>query len=37
VNPLAGLSGLARWFSTHPPMRERIERLRAMAHGRWAA
>lgn len=36
VNPLAGLSGLAGWFSTHPPMRERIERLRAMAYGRWA-
>ena len=37
VNPLAGLSGLAGWFSTHPPMRERIERLRAMAYGRLVA
>jgi len=37
VNPLAGLSGLARSFSTHPPMRERIERLRAMAYGRLVA
>jgi heat shock protein HtpX len=36
VNPLAGLSGLAGWFSTHPPLRERIERLRALAYGRAA-
>jgi heat shock protein HtpX len=33
VNPLAGLSRMAGWFSTHPPLRERIERLRAMAWG----
>lgn len=37
VNPLAGLSGIAGWFSTHPPLRERIERLRAMVWGRTAA
>jgi len=31
VNPLAGGAGLARWFSTHPPMAERIRRLMALA------
>ncbi|RMH44310.1 MAG: protease HtpX [Deltaproteobacteria bacterium] len=30
VNPLSGQSML-RWFSTHPPLPERIRRLRAMA------
>ncbi len=30
VNPLAG-GGLARMFSTHPPMEDRIQRLRALA------
>jgi heat shock protein HtpX len=30
VNPLSGQS-LARWFSTHPPLEDRIARLRAMA------
>ncbi|MGE5814108.1 MAG: M48 family metalloprotease, partial [Acidobacteriota bacterium] len=28
VNPFAGAEGIATWFSTHPPMRERIRRLR---------
>lgn len=42
VNPLAGLGRLLSWFSTHPPMEERIERLRRLAlemerTGRWAA
>lgn len=36
VNPLAGRS-MASLFSTHPPMEERIARLRAMAPGRPAA
>ena len=30
VNPLAGLGGLTRLFSTHPSTQERIARLRAM-------
>jgi len=29
VNPLTG-GGLANWFSTHPPLEERIKRLRSM-------
>lgn len=29
VNPLTG-GGLMRWFSTHPPIEERVARLRAM-------
>ena len=33
VNPLSGRS-LANLFSTHPPIEERIARLRAMAHTR---
>ncbi len=31
VNPFAGSGGLLRWFSTHPPMEERVARLREMA------
>jgi heat shock protein HtpX len=30
VNPLSG-GGFASWFSTHPPVEERVRRLRAMA------
>lgn len=30
VNPLAGIERMSRWFSTHPPIAERVERLRAM-------
>jgi heat shock protein HtpX len=30
VNPFAGIGGFMNWFSTHPPMEERIARLRAM-------
>jgi len=30
VNPLSG-GGFASWFSTHPPMEERVRRLRAMS------
>ena len=33
ANPFSGV-GLARMFSTHPPMEERIARLEAMAGGR---
>ena len=31
VNPLAG-KALVKWFSTHPPMEERIARLELLAH-----
>ena len=33
VNPLAGLGGLANLFSTHPPIEQRIARLRQMRLG----
>ena len=36
VNPLSG-GGLAKLFSTHPPMEERIARLEAMAYGQGAS
>jgi heat shock protein HtpX len=29
VNPLSG-GGVMSWFSTHPPIEERVARLRAM-------
>ena len=33
ANPLQGVRGLSQLFSTHPPMEERVRRLRAMAAG----
>ncbi len=33
VNPFAGMGGLLNLFSTHPPMEERVRRLRALARG----
>lgn len=30
VNPFGGARTLVRWFSTHPPIEERVARLRAM-------
>ncbi len=32
VNPLRG-GGITKWFSTHPPVQERIERLKQIAMG----
>jgi heat shock protein HtpX len=37
VNPFSGRRGLATLFSTHPPMAERVRRLRAMRSLRFAA
>jgi heat shock protein HtpX len=34
VKPFAGGGGLAGLFSTHPPLEQRIQRLRNMAYGR---
>lgn len=34
VSPLAGASSLFKWFSTHPPMAERIARLRSLGSAR---
>lgn len=41
ANPLGGFGGMTRWLSTHPPMAERIARLRQLQiaqapYGRWA-
>jgi heat shock protein HtpX len=33
VNPFGALDAMSRWFSTHPPMEERIARLHALATG----
>jgi heat shock protein HtpX len=30
VNPFGALDTMARWFSTHPPIEERVARLRGM-------
>jgi heat shock protein HtpX len=37
VNPFSGARGLVNLFSTHPPMAERVRRLRAMSVLRYAA
>jgi heat shock protein HtpX len=34
VSPLSGARTIFSWFSTHPPMPERIARLRGMSEGR---
>lgn len=35
VNPLTGVDGLVRLFSTHPSTRERVRRLRAIPRNAW--
>jgi heat shock protein HtpX len=37
VNPFAGMRGMVSLFSTHPPMPERVRRLRNMILSRYAA
>lgn len=37
VNPFSGTRGIVKLFSTHPPMAERVRRLRAMTYARYAA
>lgn len=37
VNPFSGVSGLVNLFSTHPPMPERVRRLRGMLFSRHVA
>ncbi len=37
VNPFSGMRGVASLFSTHPPMPERVRRLRGMQLVRYAA
>jgi heat shock protein HtpX len=37
VNPFAGMRGIVSLFSTHPPMHERVRRLRGMQFVRYAA
>lgn len=37
VNPFSGTRGLVHLFSTHPPMADRIRRLRGMSFARYAA
>jgi len=37
VSPLAGAGSVLRLFSTHPPMKERIRRLRLISTGAWGA
>ncbi|MGZ5441883.1 MAG: hypothetical protein ACXW5U_02285 [Thermoanaerobaculia bacterium] len=36
LNPFAGMRGMVKLFSTHPPMQERVRRLRGMQFVRYA-